>query len=236
MRGYIVHHRSGLYGEVRADLYHNDPYVWFSPYLWSFCHLNQRPKIEEGMTVLWLSKVDGAYACDLVFVVDKIMPLSDAVARYAPQDQQLAADHFSVGIQSHADYAASNHARTYVADMDRSYIPHPAVAIECEVDAIRQRENQTAKGLAIAWSRPSVPLRIGAIAELERFVFQRAKKRLKVLPPVVPDGRDVNCLPVSEINSRPSSRSSRHTYTPAQRLPSSEIGTRRGDFILGGDG
>jgi hypothetical protein len=29
MRGYVIHHKSKLYDGVRADLYRNDPYVWF---------------------------------------------------------------------------------------------------------------------------------------------------------------------------------------------------------------
>jgi len=178
MRGYAVHHKSKLYNDVRADLYKNDPYVWFSPYLWSFCHLNQNPRIELGMKVLWLSKTDGTFVCDLVFVVKEAVPFTDAVKRYMPLDDDLAELHFRPGMQYHAAQLAKPNATTYIADMDRSYIPHPAVAIEHDVDAVRLRENSRAKKLAIAWARPSVPLRIEAIDELEAIVRDRAEVRI----------------------------------------------------------
>jgi hypothetical protein len=78
----------------------------------------------------------------------------------------------------HAAQLAKPNATTYVADMDCSYIPHPAVPLEREVDRVRLRERPQAKPLAIAWARPSVPLRINAIDELESVVRERAGKRL----------------------------------------------------------
>jgi hypothetical protein len=178
MRGYAVHHRSKLYNDVRADLYKNDPYVWFSPYLWSFCHLNQNPSIELGMTVLWLSKANGTFVCDLVFVVREAVPFTDAGKLYMPLDDDLAEWHFRPGMQYHAAQLAKPNATTYIADMDRSYIPHPAVPLEHDVDTVRARENPRAKKLALAWARPSVPLRIEAIDELEAIVRDRADARI----------------------------------------------------------
>jgi hypothetical protein len=178
MRGYVIHHKSTLYNNIRADLYRNDPYVWFSPYLWSFCHLNQNPAVEPGMTILWLSKAEGAFVCDLVFVVKKAIPFNDAVNTYMALDDELAEWHFRPGMQYHAAQLAKPNATTYVADMDRSYIPHPSVSLETEVNAIRLRENPFAKPLAIAWTRPSVPLRIEGINELEAVVRERSKNRI----------------------------------------------------------
>ncbi len=45
MAGYLIHHRSHLFDGIRADYYRNDPYVWFSPYLWSFCHSIKDPEL-----------------------------------------------------------------------------------------------------------------------------------------------------------------------------------------------
>jgi hypothetical protein len=179
VRGYVVHHKSKLYDNIRADFYRNDPYVWFSPYLWSFCHLNQSPAIELGMTVLWLSKADGTFVCDLVFVVGEAVPFKVAVDRYMPLDDDLAKWHFHPGMQDHAAQLAKPTATTYVADMGRSYIPHPSVPLEYEVDAVRLRERPQAKPLAIAWALPSVPLRVEAIDELESVVWGRAEQRVK---------------------------------------------------------
>src|ERR1700694_5989830 len=178
MRGYAIHHKSKLYDGVRADLYRNDPYVWFSPYLWSFCHLNQNPRIEPGMTVLWLSKTNGTFVCDLVFVVQRAVPFNDAVEHYMPLDKDLAEWHFRPGMIYHAAQLAKATAMTYIADMDRSYIPHPAVPLEREVDAARLSERADAKPLAIAWARPSVPLRINAIENLEYIVRERANEHI----------------------------------------------------------
>jgi hypothetical protein len=169
---------SKLFDGVRADLYRNDPYVWFSPYLWSFCHLNQNPAIELGMAILWLSKADGTFVCDLVFVVGKAVPFNDAVRLYMPLDDGVAEWHFRPGMQYHAAQLAKPGATTYVANMDRSYIPHPAVPLEDEIDAVRIRERPQAKPLAVAWARPSVPLRIEAIEELESTVRERANNQI----------------------------------------------------------
>jgi hypothetical protein len=177
MRGYLIHHRSCLYDGVRADYYRNDPYVWFDPYLWSFCHLKTNPRIEKGMTVLWLSKAEGTIVCDLVFVVGDILPFKEACAIDEVQDRDLAWYHFHCGATAHPE-VMRDRAKTYVADMERSYIPHPAVALEDACNAIRQRENPLAKPLATVFRRPSVPLRVTAIDELESLVAAQAQKRL----------------------------------------------------------
>lgn len=185
MPGYVIHHKSALYDGIRADYYRNDPYVWFSPYLWSFCHLNQNLRVEEGMTVLWCSKADATYVCDLVMVVDEILPFNVAFERFASQDADLEHRHFERGMRHHPEVQREG-AKTYVADMKRSYIPHPAVPIEGEVDVLRAMEKPGSKPLKVAWARPSVPLRVGDIDRLERIVFDRAETRIS--DPLGPGG------------------------------------------------
>ncbi len=147
MHGYLMRHHTMLYDGTRADVYFNDPYVWFSPYLWSFCHARQA-RIEVGTKVLWLSKVDSMYCCDLVFVIGEIVPLAAARALYAAQDTDLEAYHFKQGLAAHPQME-----RTFVADMQQSYIPYPAVPLETEVDTLRKRERAEAKPLNIVWRR-----------------------------------------------------------------------------------
>ena len=72
----------------------------------------------------------------------------------------------------------AENALTFVADMDRSYIPHPAVPLEAEVDALRKCEPAEAKPLHIVWRRPSGSLRIEAIDDLEQIVAEKAHKRI----------------------------------------------------------
>jgi hypothetical protein len=178
MAGYVVHHKSHLYAGIRADYYRNDPYVWFAPYLWSFCHLNQNPRIESGMTVLWITKAENTFVCDLVFVVGEILPFREALGLFQGKDADLAYRHFHRGIEVHREVMREK-AKTYVADMDRSYIPHPAVPIESEIDEVRQHERVGAKPLAVVCRRPNVPLRIEAIDELERIVCARADQKYR---------------------------------------------------------
>jgi len=178
MTGYIIHHKSTLYNGIRADLYQNDPYVWFAPYLWSFCHLNQNPKVERGMTVLWITKAGGTFVCDLVFVVKEILPFREALSIYRGRDAGLARLHFENGMAAHPEVMREK-AKTYVADMGRSYIPHPSVPIEVEVDRLRLKENPKAKPLAVVCSRRSPPLKAKAIDELEKFVFTNAQQHYR---------------------------------------------------------
>lgn len=185
MPGYLIHHRSHLYDGVRADYYRNDPYVWFSPFLWSFCHLNQKPRVENGMTILWCSKADGSFVCDLVMVVGEIIPFQEARHRYAHLDAELGARHFEQGIRYHPEVLQVG-AKTYVADMSRSYIPHPAVPIEREVDSLRAREKPLSKPLKVAWGRRTSPLRVDGIDQLERVVHERARTRIS--GPLGPSG------------------------------------------------
>jgi hypothetical protein len=174
MRGYVISHKSYLYDGIRADYYRNDPYVWHTPYLWSFCHLNQNPAVEEGMTVLWLSRDDaGTFVCDLVFVVREILPFTVARDRYAPKDPELAHRHFAQGASFHPEVQRPQ-AKTYVADMDLSYIPHPSVPLEHAVDRARLQQWTGSKPLAIAWRRPSTPLRIEGMDDLSSLVDRQA--------------------------------------------------------------
>lgn len=178
MAGYIIHHKSHLYDDIRADYYRNDPYVWFIPYLWSFCHLNQNPRIERGMTILWITKADGTFVCDLVFVVGQILPFREALRIFEEQDGDLARRHFRSGILRHPEVMRAG-AKTYIADMQRSFIPHPAVPIEAEIDRVRRHERVGAKPLAIVCRRPTSPLRIEAIDELARIVLANAHHHLR---------------------------------------------------------
>lgn len=189
MRGYVAFHRTALYDGIRADAYRNDPYVWFVPYLWSFCHLNQRPRVTAGMTVLWLSRDDaGTYVCDLVFVVQEVLPYRAARARYASLDTDLGRLHFEQGEEFHGEVVRPG-ALTYVADMGRSYIPHPSVPIEADIDAVRRRENVNAKPLTVAWRRPSAPLRIGDIDALAEVIATRARTKMRGSLGTVPPNR-----------------------------------------------
>ncbi len=172
MDGYLMHHKTILYDGISADVYFNDPYVWFDPYLWSFCHANQA-RIEVGMKILWLSKVNGMYCCDLVFVVGEILPIQYARDLYGSQDAVLNEWHYRQGLIHHPKVKY-----TFVADMERSYIPHPAVPLEDDVHKLRKRERAEAKPLHIAWRRPSGPLRIQAIDDLEQIVAERAQQRI----------------------------------------------------------
>jgi hypothetical protein len=171
--GYLIHHQSEQCLGIRADRYRNDPYVWHSPYLWSFCHAGQ-VRVERGMTVLWLTKANGHYVCDLVFVVGEILQLEEAFYRFVPGDTDLGWYHFLQGIR-----ARHKTTKTYVADMQRSYIPQPAVCIEDAVDELRRRERLNPKPLQEAWRRPAAPLRIEAIDKLEKIVGTGAKRRLR---------------------------------------------------------
>lgn len=179
LAGYIIHHHTALYDSIRADIYHNDPYVWFEPYLWSFCHLGQRPKIQEGMTILWVSKDDTAtYVCDLVFVVGEEVPLSYAHREYGSRDTYLDNQHFTSGLKAHPKMRDPR-ARTYVADMQRSYIPHPAVPIGDAIDAIRGREQPLRPPFAQSWRSRKPNLRIEAIDELEQYVRSHSQQLIR---------------------------------------------------------
>ncbi len=180
MKGYLAHHYSKLWDGVRADVYRNDPYVWATPYLWSFCHTGQRPKVEPGMTVLWISKDDeNRFVCDLVFVVAEILPFAEGLAGFRQTDDGVALDHFLPGIEYHFNYIRKSYAKTYVADMEHSYIPHPAVEVEQEIDQVRLSEWPESKPLGKAWGRQTTPLVIEKLERLEEVVATRAEKRLR---------------------------------------------------------
>jgi hypothetical protein len=118
-------------------------------------------------------------------VIAEIVPYKVARDRYERQDKALAWHHFELGERSHPEVCRED-AITYIADMTRSYIPHPAVPIEHEVDELRSKERPGSKPLKIAWSRPSVPLRIDNIDELEQIVRERAHER--ITEPLGPEG------------------------------------------------
>lgn len=130
------------------------------------------------MTVLWITKADGTFVCDLVFVVGEILPFQEALSLFARQDSDLSDRHFHRGIVNHPEVMRKG-AKTYVADMERSYIPHPAVRMEAEIDGVRKREKVGAKPLATVCRRPTSPLRIEAIDELAKLVLMNADHHLK---------------------------------------------------------
>jgi len=180
MRGYLVNHQSKLWDGIRADVYRNDPYVWANPYLWTFCHTNQRPRVEAGMTILWMSKDEGGkYVCDLVFVVEEILPFSVALSRFRTRDVGLALDHFLPGIEYHFDYVRQPYARTFVADMSKSFIPQPAVELEQDIDSVRKKERPGCKPLREAWGRQTTPLVINDLNPLAEAVTSRALQKIR---------------------------------------------------------
>jgi hypothetical protein len=130
------------------------------------------------MTVLWVTKAEGTFACDLVFVVGEILPFQEALSVFAGQDSDLSHLHFRRGIARHPEVMREE-AKTYVANMDRSYIPHPAVPMEAEIDRVRKRENVRAKPLVTVCRRRTSPLRIEAIDELATIVFANADHHLR---------------------------------------------------------
>jgi hypothetical protein len=184
--GYIVHHHTCLYDGVRADKYRNDPYAWTRPYLWSFCHLNQNPRVQNGMTVLFVSRVGLEYPCDMVFRVAARLPFREAHRRYEPLDTRRRAARFAAGIRSHPEVWRPG-APSYVAtrDIETSYVPHPAVRVDHLVDVQRLLQNPNARPLCVVFRRPSVPLRITDVDAIVAYVGQHAQ-RLPVAPWVEP--------------------------------------------------
>jgi hypothetical protein len=179
MTGYLIHHHSKLWDGVRADLYRNDPYVWAAPYLWSFCHTNQRPRVEPGMTVLWISKDDeNRFVCDLVFVVAEALSFTTGLERFLRTDRGIALDHFLPGIKYHYEYVKQPYAKTYVADMSRSFIPDPAVELEADVDRVRLGTWPSHKPLRKAWGRQTTPLVVPEIDQLTRVVERSSSGRI----------------------------------------------------------
>jgi hypothetical protein len=191
MRGYVIHHRSRPLGRgLRGDYYFNDPFIWFAPYLWSFCHLNQNPLIEQGMTVVWISKHERQeLVCDLIFVVGQIMPFAEALHAFGPRNEGLAFHHFGRGRQQHPEVRRAR-AKTYIADMRRSYMPVPSVPIANIIDQLRKAQNPASKPLRKICKRPTSPLRILEMDRLSQYIAQRAKcKRwgpMAALPPTFP--------------------------------------------------
>ena len=137
------------------------------------------------MTILWCSKADSSVVCDLVMVVGEIMPCQEARHRFAHLDAELGRRRFEQGMRYHPEVLRVG-AKTYVADMSRSYIPHPAAPIEREVDMIRAREKPSSKPLKVAWGRRTSPLRVDGIDQLERIVYERASTRIS--EPLGPGG------------------------------------------------
>lgn len=153
MRGYLLYHKSAQdKNGYTSDFYGYDPYVWSVPYLWSFCHMGQHPHVEPGTVILWLTRVQGVpqFCCDLVFIVDKVFSLEEARQSYAPHnDMPLARSHFQRGLNEHGEKAKNNH--TYIANMNESYIPHPAVPIQKEVDKELKIAKPRVGPLARSW-------------------------------------------------------------------------------------
>jgi hypothetical protein len=180
---YLLHHSTQRYEGLLADLYLNDPYVWTSPFLWSFCHTRQRPKVEVGTRLYWLSRESsGQYVCDLVFAVGERIPLGDAERRYGSQNPILDEFHFRAGRENHPDYAGEAWAFSCVADMEKSFIPDPEVEIEALVDEIRMAEHPGAAPLRVAWRGPSSPLFVADDRLLHEHILAAAAARVDPLP------------------------------------------------------
>jgi len=179
MRGYLLHHWSGQdTNGYYADIFHNDPYVWHVPYLWSFCHMGSHPKVEPGTVILWLTELEGGspFCCDLVFVVGEVLPLIEAMQKYAPGDALLAQTHFQQGLNNHEE-AIGNF--TCIADMKRSYIPHPPVPIQDAVDRARRRFDPQSQPLSVSWATRKPLLRFEMIDDLVQYVEDHAQHRYR---------------------------------------------------------
>lgn len=135
MRGYLLFHFHKDFQGYATDYFQYDPFVWHDPYLLSFCHMNTKAgqAIKPGMVVLGLTLVDDQppFCCSLVFYVADKKPLSETRVQYS-----LAQHHFEKGKEYHPETPKSF---SLIADMDRSYIPRPAVPIQHVVDRERQR-------------------------------------------------------------------------------------------------
>jgi hypothetical protein len=145
MKHYLIHHQSKQDSRgYTVDRYHNDPYVWHDPYLWSFCRF--RRVVEPGSVIVWLTRDEGKnhrsdpYFCDLVFVVGHVMTLEDARNLYGKRDRLLDHYHFEVGLANHPDANL-----TCVADMSQSFIPYPAIEVSSTIDAL------WGKSLSVSW-------------------------------------------------------------------------------------
>lgn len=95
MAAVLAIHHSRYFGEILADKYGNDPFVWEQPFLWSHCHARSRPKDfgraiappfvrgHDAVFFLTLQPVTRKLVCDCVFVIDQVLPIATAEARFA---------------------------------------------------------------------------------------------------------------------------------------------------------
>ncbi len=135
MRGYLLLHFYEDFQGYATDYFQYDPFVWHDPYLLSFCHMNTKAgqAIKHGMVVLGLTQVGDQppFCCSLVFVTADKRPLRETLGKYS-----LARYHFQKGLKDHPE---SIDGFRLIADMERSYIPRPAVPIQDIVDKERRQ-------------------------------------------------------------------------------------------------
>jgi hypothetical protein len=108
MRGYLLFHEYRDVQGYAVDKYEYDPFVWHTPYLLSFCHMNmpagkalQRRHHPSEIVILGVTRGDAQspFCCSLVFYVADKKPLSMAKAKFP-----LAQRHFEKGEQAHYEY------------------------------------------------------------------------------------------------------------------------------------
>lgn len=184
MRGYLLFHKYKDVQGYAVDKYGYDPFVWHNPYLWSFCRLNmmagksiQRRDHPSDLVILWLTRVDNhsSFCCSLVFYIADKKPLSVAKAQYP-----LAQRHFQEGEKEHYHYyhAVPEHF-CLIADMNRSYLPKPAVPIEDLVDSERQHRCDPTKWkpLRKSWGKRTQWICFDPIDTLVDYVCTNAQSK-----------------------------------------------------------
>lgn len=172
MRGYLLFHFHKDVHGYATDYFEYDPFVWHDPYLLSFCHMNTKAggAIKPGMVVLGLTRIDNQppFCCSLVFVVADKRPLKEAQRQYSS-----AQDHFQRGLRYHPESIDSF---SLIADMDRSYIPRPAVPIQDVVDRERRRLYPNAwKPLSKSWKGQRPLIRLDPVDVLLDYVSTHAQ-------------------------------------------------------------
>ncbi|WP_220209425.1 hypothetical protein [Reticulibacter mediterranei] len=187
MRGYLLFHFHRKVQGYATDYFQYDPFIWHNPYILSFCHMNmitgryiQKCNHPSDIVILGVTRVGGQFCCSLVFYIGDKRPLSVARATFP-----FAKHHFVKGEKGHyAYYHAVPEHFSLIADMDRSYIPQPAVPIEDMVNAERQRlYPKRYRPLSQSWKKRRGWIRLDPIDRLLTYVDNHAKyKHYGALP------------------------------------------------------
>ena len=196
---YLLRHRTAPRQGIMADAARQDPYVWDVPWLWSFCHANQRMHLGPGSTIFWCSQIDGRYCCDLVFVIGKLQKLREAEAAYADRPHVLI-EHFLPGERWHSKYASKPQAFCAQADISRSFVPQPPPDIEEEVARLRAAAGRN-PSMRNCWRYQTGPLCIDEPDELVAYVGTHCGHRIDA--PIGAPASTAIPLPVLDLASAP---------------------------------